>query len=246
MNVMPASSSALGERRRSRPGSRSRGARPRRRTPRMTSMQLVDLEVGLGGRPGAEQVGLVGALDVLRVAVGLGVDGDRGDARARRSARMTRTAISPRLATRTLLNMAAAWYWELLPFVVARAGAPRSGATLRRMLRVVLAALWARRCCCGRASSTAATGSTRRSRSGSPRTASARSRGCCGSTAPRRCSTCCCTAGWRSPGRARPPPGRCRCCSRCWPCRCRGGRGARPSGAARARSPRRARPAARS
>ena len=41
--------------------------------------QLVDLQVGLGGRAGAEQVGLGGALDVLRVAVGLGVDGDGGD-----------------------------------------------------------------------------------------------------------------------------------------------------------------------
>ena len=42
--------------------------------------QLVDLEVGLGCRPGPEQVGLGGALDVLRVAVGLRVDGDGGDA----------------------------------------------------------------------------------------------------------------------------------------------------------------------
>ena len=42
--------------------------------------QLVDLEVGLGRRPGAQQVGLGGALDVLRVAVGLRVDGDGGDA----------------------------------------------------------------------------------------------------------------------------------------------------------------------
>ena len=33
--------------------------------------QLVDLEVGLGRRPGTEQVGLGGALDMLRVAIGL-------------------------------------------------------------------------------------------------------------------------------------------------------------------------------
>ncbi len=41
--------------------------------------QLLDVEVALGGRPGAEQVGLVGALDVERVAVELGVDGDGRD-----------------------------------------------------------------------------------------------------------------------------------------------------------------------
>ena len=41
---------------------------------------LLDVQVGLGGRRRAEQVGLVGALDVQRVAVGLGVDGDGRDA----------------------------------------------------------------------------------------------------------------------------------------------------------------------
>ena len=41
--------------------------------------QLVDVQVGLGGGPGPEQVGLARALDVLRVAVGLRVDGDRLD-----------------------------------------------------------------------------------------------------------------------------------------------------------------------
>ena len=40
----------------------------------------LDVEVALGGRRAAEQVGLVGALDVQRVAVELGVDGDGGDA----------------------------------------------------------------------------------------------------------------------------------------------------------------------
>ena len=41
---------------------------------------LVHVEVGLGRRPGPEQVRLAGPLDVLGVAVGLGVDGDGGDA----------------------------------------------------------------------------------------------------------------------------------------------------------------------
>ena len=67
--------------------------------------QLVDVQVGLGRRPGAEQVGLGRALDVLA---------RRGRPRSRprrtampssSSARITRTAISPRLATRTLENM---------------------------------------------------------------------------------------------------------------------------------------------
>ena len=42
--------------------------------------QLLDHQVALVGRPGAEQVRLTGALDVLRVAVGLRVDGHRRDA----------------------------------------------------------------------------------------------------------------------------------------------------------------------
>ena len=41
---------------------------------------LLDAQVVLGGGPVAEVVGLVGALDVGRVAVELGVDGDAGDA----------------------------------------------------------------------------------------------------------------------------------------------------------------------
>src|SRR4051794_9634256 len=42
--------------------------------------QLVDVQIGLRGGPGAEQEGLAGALDVLRLAVGLRVDRDRLDA----------------------------------------------------------------------------------------------------------------------------------------------------------------------
>ena len=41
---------------------------------------LLDHEVALGGRAGAEQVRLIGAPDVRRVAIGLGVDGHAGDA----------------------------------------------------------------------------------------------------------------------------------------------------------------------
>ncbi|CAB5033485.1 unannotated protein [freshwater metagenome] len=41
--------------------------------------QLVDVEVALSGRTGAEQVGLVGGLNVERITVELGVDGDRFD-----------------------------------------------------------------------------------------------------------------------------------------------------------------------
>ncbi len=41
--------------------------------------QLVDREIALARRAGTEQVGLVGALDVQRVAVELGVDRDGGD-----------------------------------------------------------------------------------------------------------------------------------------------------------------------
>ena len=43
-------------------------------------MSLSTHEVGLRRRAGPEQVRLAGALDVLRVAVGLRVDGDGGDA----------------------------------------------------------------------------------------------------------------------------------------------------------------------
>ncbi len=44
--------------------------------------------------------GLVGELDVLSVAVGVGIDGDGADAHARCAVLMTRQAISPRLAIR--------------------------------------------------------------------------------------------------------------------------------------------------
>ena len=54
-------------------------------------------------RLAAERVGLVGHADVQGVAVELGVDGD-GAMPSSRQVRMTRTAISPRLAMRTLLS----------------------------------------------------------------------------------------------------------------------------------------------
>ena len=68
--------------------------------------QLVDRSGSSRGGARAEQVGLVGALHVQRVAVELGVDGDGRDPELL-EARMTRTAISPRLAIRTFENMAA-------------------------------------------------------------------------------------------------------------------------------------------
>ena len=52
----------------------------------------------------AQRVRLVGEPHVQRVPVGLGVDGDAGAGPASRQARATRTAISPRLAMRTLLQ----------------------------------------------------------------------------------------------------------------------------------------------
>ena len=42
----------------------------------------IDIEVGLGGRSRAEADGLVGELHGLGEAVGIGIDGDRGDAHA--------------------------------------------------------------------------------------------------------------------------------------------------------------------
>jgi len=65
---------------------------------------LLDLEVALRRRAGADQVGLVGARDVQRVAVDVAVDGDDATPSSS-SARAIRTAISPRLAIRTLENM---------------------------------------------------------------------------------------------------------------------------------------------
>ena len=61
-------------------------------------------EIALGGRPGADQVRLGGAPHVRRVAIWLGVDRHASDAHSS-SVRMTRIAISPRLATRTLENI---------------------------------------------------------------------------------------------------------------------------------------------
>ena len=57
-------------------------------------------EVALGCRAGADQVRLVGGAHVQRVAVGLGVDGDR-PIPSSRSVRKIRIAISPRFATST-------------------------------------------------------------------------------------------------------------------------------------------------
>ena len=57
------------------------------------------------------------------------------------------------------------------------------------------------RCCCARATSASASGSTRASRSGSPTARCRTSRPRCGSTARRRCTTRCCTSGWRSSAR---------------------------------------------
>ena len=56
---------------------------------------------------------------------------------------------------------------------------------------------------CARAGWTPATGSTRRSPSGSRRTTSSTSRACCARTARRRCTTCCCTSGWAPSAAAR-------------------------------------------
>ena len=85
---------------------------------------------------------------------------------------------------------------------------------------------------CASARSTPAIGSTRRSRSGSPRTSRARYRACSARTARRRSTTCCCTAGWRWWATARRPRARCRSSSRPRRCRRRGGRrGGRRAGA---------------
>ena len=102
----------------------------------------------------------------------------------------------------------------------ARAVAPCAHAGRRRAARAH------RRCPsrCGPGRSTPASGSTRRSRSGSPRTTPARSRRCCARTARRRCTTCCCTAGWRWSATARPPRARCRWSSRPRRCPRHGGR----------------------
>ena len=63
--------------------------------------QLAEVEVGLRGGLPAQGERLVGEPDVRRVGVGLGIDRHAGQTRIP-AARITRTAISPRLATRTL------------------------------------------------------------------------------------------------------------------------------------------------
>ena len=63
---------------------------------------LVDAQVALGGGRGADGVRLVGDAHVEGGAVGVGVDGDGARCPSRAGCAMTRTAISPRLATRTL------------------------------------------------------------------------------------------------------------------------------------------------
>ena len=96
---------------------------------------------------------------------------------------------------------------------------------------------WCPRCCaCG--CSTPGSGSTTASRWASPRTRRGRSPACCARTGPHRCTTSCCTDGWRSWGIPSPPSTRSRCSSG-WPASPRpGGRGAAsstrgPAGSAR-------------
>ncbi len=68
---------------------------------------LVEHEVGLGGRLSTEGKCLVCELHELRVCIGLGVNGNAAVA-ASLAARMTRTAISPRFATSTFVMCALA------------------------------------------------------------------------------------------------------------------------------------------
>ena len=81
MNVNPASSTARANCARSDeepvPGVDQRRLRLRGRLE-----DRADREVGVGRERRADPVGLVGHLDVQRIAVGVAVDGDRGDARA--------------------------------------------------------------------------------------------------------------------------------------------------------------------
>ena len=65
---------------------------------------LVDAQIAFRRRRGPEVRGLIRHPDGQRSAVGIGVNGDAAIP-ASRSARMMRTAISPRLATRTFRNM---------------------------------------------------------------------------------------------------------------------------------------------
>ncbi len=65
----------------------------------------IDVEVRFRGRSRPEAHGFIGELHRLGEAIGIGIDRDRGDAHAPAACRMTRTAISPRLAMRTLVNI---------------------------------------------------------------------------------------------------------------------------------------------
>ncbi len=80
--------------------------------------ELVDAQIAFAGRRGADGIGFVGQTDVEGGAVGFAEDGDGADAEfaagaenatermpSSRQARRMRTAISPRLAIRILLNM---------------------------------------------------------------------------------------------------------------------------------------------
>ena len=64
-----------------------------------------DAQVGLGCGCGTDPDRLVGIAHMSRVAVGVAVDGDGSDPQVPQ-VRMTRTAISPRFATRTVSNKA--------------------------------------------------------------------------------------------------------------------------------------------
>lgn len=66
--------------------------------------QAGDVQVALGGGRRADPYGRVGLADVPGVGVGVAVHRDRAHPSSRR-VRMTRTAISPRLATSTVSNM---------------------------------------------------------------------------------------------------------------------------------------------
>ena len=61
----------------------ARDGSPRRPLARAASMIALDVQVALGRRARPDQAGLVGAAHVQRAAIGLGVDGDGADCRAR-------------------------------------------------------------------------------------------------------------------------------------------------------------------
>ncbi len=82
-------------------GSRSRDARRRRRWPRAASMRAATFEVALGRGRRPDAHGAIGRLHVRRAGVGIGVHGHASRCPSSRQARMTRSAISPRLAIST-------------------------------------------------------------------------------------------------------------------------------------------------